>query len=89
MAAMGGVGRAATQLALSLGAAVVGSCRGALMDEARPLGVNRVVDLQQFSAGRLQGQFDVVFDTATRWVSACGRSPSNLLPVTGQLERVR
>jgi len=61
---LGGVGRAATQLALSLGADVAGSCRGSLMDDARALGVSRVVDFQQFSADTLQRRFDVVFDTA-------------------------
>jgi len=61
---LGGVGRAATQLAMSLGADVAGSCRGTATDDARALGLSRVVDYQQFSADTLQRQFDVVFDTA-------------------------
>ncbi|TGQ72590.1 NADP-dependent oxidoreductase [Mesorhizobium sp. M00.F.Ca.ET.186.01.1.1] len=61
---LGGVGRMATQLAKSLGADVSGSCRATAMDDARVMGLNRVVDYRQFSAETLQGQFDVVFDTA-------------------------
>lgn len=34
------------------------------MDEARALGLHRVVDHQRFHAGPFQHQFDVVFDTA-------------------------
>lgn len=61
---LGGVGRAAVQLALSLGAEVAGSCRGTARSEAYALGLRRVVDFQQFSAETLRHQFDVVFDTA-------------------------
>ena len=61
---LGGVGRAAVQLAMALGAEVAGSCRGTAVDEARALGLRRVVDYQQFSVDTLQRQFDVVFDTA-------------------------
>lgn len=61
---LGGVGRAATQLAMSLGANVVGSCRGAAMVEAGALGLHRVVDYQRFDVDLLKRQFDIVFDTA-------------------------
>jgi len=61
---LGSVGRASTQLAMSLGADVAGSCRGTARDDARALGLSRIVDFQQFSADTLQHQFDVVFDTA-------------------------
>lgn len=61
---LGGVGRAAAQLAMVLGANVVGSCRGAAIDEARALGLNRIADYQNFQVAQLQSQFDVVFDTA-------------------------
>jgi NADPH:quinone reductase-like Zn-dependent oxidoreductase len=60
---LGGVGRAVTQLAMSLGADVAGSCRGMARDQALALGLRRVVDFQQFTADTLQRQFDVVFDT--------------------------
>lgn len=61
---LGGVGRAATQLAVSLGAEVAGSCRGTARDDARALGLSRVVDYQRFDVQTLQRRFDVVFDTA-------------------------
>ncbi|WP_454677185.1 NADP-dependent oxidoreductase [Achromobacter marplatensis] len=61
---LGGVGRAAVQLAMALGATVAGSCRGAAVEEARALGLQRVVDYQQFDTDPLEHQFDVVFDTA-------------------------
>ena len=61
---LGGVGRAASQLAMALGARVVGSCRGAAMDEALALGLDDVVDYQRFHVAPLHRQFDVVFDTA-------------------------
>lgn len=60
---LGGVGRAAAQLAMALGANVVGSCRRAAMDEARALGLHHVVDYQRFHGSPLQHRFDVVFDT--------------------------
>ncbi len=61
---LGGVGRAASQLAVALGARVAGSCRGVAMDEARALGLHDVVDCQRFQVAPLHHQFDVVFDTA-------------------------
>jgi NADPH:quinone reductase-like Zn-dependent oxidoreductase len=61
---LGGVGRAAVQLARMFGAQVAGSCRGPAMEEARALGLNIVVDYQGLDTGPLKNQFDVVFDTA-------------------------
>ena len=51
-------------VSMSLGADVAGSCRGTARDDARALGLGRVVDFQQFTADTLKRQFDVVFDTA-------------------------
>lgn len=60
---LGGVGRAAAQLALASGASVGGSCRATVSDEARELGVDPVVDFD-FDTAPLRKQFDIVFDTA-------------------------
>jgi NADPH:quinone reductase-like Zn-dependent oxidoreductase len=59
---LGGVGRAAAQIALAYGACVGGSCRDTAMQEARDLGVDPVVAFD-FDAMKLAGRFDVVFDT--------------------------
>ncbi len=61
---LGGVGRAAVQIAQMLGAQVAGSCRAAAMEEARALGVSPVVDYQRLDLDSLEHRFDVVFDTA-------------------------
>lgn len=60
---LGGVGRAATQIALSRGASVGGSCRGTATQEAHDLGIDPIVEFD-FDASPLAGRFDVVFDTA-------------------------
>ncbi|WP_046494178.1 NADP-dependent oxidoreductase [Streptomyces odonnellii] len=60
---LGGVGRAAAQIALAYGASVGGSCRDTAMHEAHGLGIAPVVDFD-FDATELAGRFDVVFDTA-------------------------
>ncbi len=60
---LGGVGRAATQLALARGAVVGGSCRPASADVARDLGLSPVVGFD-FDPRRLGERFDVVLDTA-------------------------
>ncbi|MFG2848875.1 NADP-dependent oxidoreductase [Kitasatospora sp. NPDC048296] len=60
---LGGVGRAAAQLALAHGATVGGSCRDTAVQEAHDLGIDPVVDFD-FDATKLAGRFDVVFDTA-------------------------
>jgi NADPH:quinone reductase-like Zn-dependent oxidoreductase len=60
---LGGVGRAATQIALLRGAAVVVSCGASRRDEALAMGVAEAVDYVNFDAGKYRGRFDVVFDT--------------------------
>ena len=60
---LGGVGRAAVQIASQRGAAVVaGSCRASGIQEANDLGVTPVVEFDSIPT-TLSGQFDVVFDT--------------------------
>jgi NADPH:quinone reductase-like Zn-dependent oxidoreductase len=61
---LGGVGRAAVQIAAMHGAAVGGSCRADAMAEARALGVEPVVDFARTDLSALDGRFAVVFDTA-------------------------
>ena len=59
---LGGVGRAAVQIALMRGAATVaGSCRASAMRDARDLGVDPVVEFDSVPTDL--GKFDVVFDT--------------------------
>lgn len=60
---LGGVGRAATQIALLSGASVAGSCRDTAAAEARELGVGPVVGFGFDPAG-LERRFDLVLDTA-------------------------
>ncbi|MEJ0064995.1 MAG: NADP-dependent oxidoreductase [Caulobacteraceae bacterium] len=60
---LGGVGRAAVQLARARGAQIVGSCSASASDEARALGVDEVVDYRTFEIGPYRDRFDVVFDT--------------------------
>jgi NADPH:quinone reductase-like Zn-dependent oxidoreductase len=60
---LGGVGRAAVQIARIHGAHVGGSCRATATDEAKALGVSPVVAFD-FNPTRLKGQFDLVIDTA-------------------------
>ncbi|KAA2260663.1 NADP-dependent oxidoreductase [Solihabitans fulvus] len=59
---LGGVGRAAAQIALAHGASVGGSCRDTAMHEAHDLGIAPIVEFD-FDATTLAGRFDVVFDT--------------------------
>ena len=61
---LGGVGRAAAQLALLRGAVVTGSCSAAGREEALALGISEVVDYRTFAVKRFKRRFDVVFDTA-------------------------
>ena len=59
---LGGVGRAAVQIALMRGAATVaGSCRASAMRDARDLGLDPVVEFDSVPTDL--GKFDVVFDT--------------------------
>lgn len=60
---VGGVGRAAVQIALARGAAVVaGTCRASAVEDARRLGVDPVADFD-FIPTTFTGQFDIVLDT--------------------------
>jgi NADPH:quinone reductase-like Zn-dependent oxidoreductase len=61
---LGGVGRAAVQIAQVQGARVVGSCSASARQEALALGVNEVVDYRTFHAASYLRRFDVIFDTA-------------------------
>jgi len=63
---LGGVGRAAVQIALIHGAKVTGSCSAADREEALALGVGEVVDYRNFDVARYKGRFDIVVDTATK-----------------------
>jgi NADPH:quinone reductase-like Zn-dependent oxidoreductase len=78
---LGGVGRAAVQIALARGARTVGgSCRVDGAQDAHDLGVSPVVDFDCIPTS-LSGRFDVVFDTvgtldyatARRLLTAGGR----------------
>jgi NADPH:quinone reductase-like Zn-dependent oxidoreductase len=60
---LGGVGRAATQIALTHGAALGGSCRASAIQDARDLGIVPIVEFD-FDPTKLKGQFDIVLDTA-------------------------
>jgi NADPH:quinone reductase-like Zn-dependent oxidoreductase len=60
---LGNVGRIAAQLALSRHITVAGSCRAGTRHDAEALGISPVVDFD-FDPSRLQGRFDLVFDTA-------------------------
>jgi NADPH:quinone reductase-like Zn-dependent oxidoreductase len=60
---LGGVGRAATQIARMHGASVGGSCRDTAIAEARALGIDPVVGFD-FDPAPLKGRFDLVLDTA-------------------------
>lgn len=61
---LGGVGRAAVQIARLRGAEVTGSCRASGRAEAEALGVGDVVDYRAFDIAPFRRRFDVVFDTA-------------------------
>lgn len=61
---LGGLGRAAVQLALMRGAQVAASCSAAGRDEALALGVSEVADYRDFDAAAFANHFDLVFDTA-------------------------
>ena len=60
---LGGVGRAAAQLALMIGATVTGSCREPSSHVAEALGITKVVGFD-FDPHALQGQFNVILTTA-------------------------
>ncbi|CDR07513.1 NADP-dependent oxidoreductase [Streptomyces iranensis] len=60
---LGGVGRAAAQIALARGASVGGSCRATAAQDARDLGIDPIVEFG-FDPKALSGRFDIVLDTA-------------------------
>ncbi|MFF7331388.1 alcohol dehydrogenase catalytic domain-containing protein [Streptomyces sp. NPDC008150] len=60
---LGGVGRAAAQIALAHGASVGGSCRATATQDARDLGLDPIVGFD-FDPTALVGRFDLVVDTA-------------------------
>ena len=70
---LGGVGRAATQIALAYGASVGGSCRATGAEEARGLGISPVVAFG-FDPGALEGRFDIVLDTPGTLAVKAGRT---------------
>ena len=73
---LGGVGRAAAQIARAHGAAVVaGSCRASAMGDARDLGVVPVVEFDSVPTTLkvLKGKFDIVFDTVGTLAPATAR----------------
>jgi NADPH:quinone reductase-like Zn-dependent oxidoreductase len=70
---LGGVGRAAVQIARMHGADVVGSCSASGREEALTLGVGEVADYRAFDIALYRHRFDVVFDTAGALsLSECG-----------------
>lgn len=69
---LGGVGRAAVQIAQARGAAVVaGSCRASSIQEARDLGVSPLVEFD--SVPTTLGKFDIVYDTVGTLAPATAR----------------
>jgi NADPH:quinone reductase-like Zn-dependent oxidoreductase len=78
---LGGVGPIATQIALTRGIKVAGSCRASARDDAKALGVSPIVDFD-FDAVKLKGQFDLVFDTAGTLSSRTART---LMKPSGQI----
>nr|BFF16618.1 hypothetical protein GCM10025730_01390 [Promicromonospora thailandica] len=78
---LGGVGRAAVQLATRRGAVVAGSCRPGLAHLAAELGVDPVVGFDVDPAP-LAGRFDLVLDTAG---TLPGRTARTLLAPHGRI----
>lgn len=60
---LGGLGRAAVQIARMRGAEVCGSCSASEREEALALGVGEVADYRAFDTGAYRGRFDLVFDS--------------------------
>jgi NADPH:quinone reductase-like Zn-dependent oxidoreductase len=61
---LGGVGRAAAQIALMRGARVCGSCSASGLEEARELGLSTAFDYRTFDPAGSPHQFDAVIDPA-------------------------
>lgn len=70
---LGGVGRAAVQIARTRGASIVaGSCRASAMQDAHDLAVDPVVEFDSV-ATTLGGKFDIVYDTVGTLAPATAR----------------
>ena len=61
---LGGVGRAALQIARVHGASIVGTCGATGVAEARGLGAEEAIDYRKFDYRGHRKSFDIVFDTA-------------------------
>jgi NADPH:quinone reductase-like Zn-dependent oxidoreductase len=61
---LGGVGRAAAQIALMHGAEVSGNCSASGREEALALGLHEAVDYRTFEPADYQNRFDAVIDPA-------------------------
>ena len=61
---LGGLGRAAVQIARQRGAEIVGNYNASGREEALALGVGEVADDRAFDPGPFRGRFNAVFDTA-------------------------
>lgn len=90
---LGGVGRAAAQIALLSGASVGGSCRATAVAEARELGIDPIVE-PGFDPARLRGRFDLVLDTpgtlsatAARTLLRPGGRVIDIVPTPAKLAR--
>jgi len=91
---LGGVGRAAVQIASARGAAVVaGSCRASAMPHARACGVYPVVEFGSIPS-ILNGKFDIVLDTVgtlapktARTLLKPGGRIVDIVPSAGKLVR--
>ncbi|SEH76915.1 NADPH:quinone reductase [Mycolicibacterium rutilum] len=69
---LGGVGRAAVQIARTRGASIVaGSCRASAMQDAHDLAVDPVVEFD--SVATTLGKFDIVYDTVGTLAPATAR----------------
>ena len=90
---LGGVGRAATEIARDRGATAGGSCRPTAAQDARELGIDPVVEFD-FDPTPLRGRFDVVLDTSgvlpttsARMLLKPGGHIVDLKPTLGKLLR--
>jgi NADPH:quinone reductase-like Zn-dependent oxidoreductase len=90
---LGGVGRAAAQIAVVSGASVGGSCRATAVAEAHELGIDPVVE-PGFDPARLRGRFDLVLDTpgtlsatAARTLLKPGGRIIDIVPTPAKLAR--
>lgn len=61
---LGGVGQAATLLAVRAGARVAGSCRAGRQEAALAMGLERAYDYRRLDPASLRDSFDVVIDTS-------------------------